>query len=512
MNEQESAGSGTTRIVVAIGAVLALIAAGFGAFTLLADDAEAVSQIFAEPVSSVGIDPFTPDLVAPAPMLNPEIGTRPEFVEADRLPPLEVGVDASIAFGSSVPDDAAEVGVTLTGGGAVGLYGGTELVGVCDKQRLVDFLATNPDKAQAWADIHGISRGMIAAYVDGLTVAILAQDTLVTNHGFRDGAANPIQSVLQAGNAVLVDERGVPRVRCKCGNPLLEPELGALARADEITIVGDRWSGLSLSDAVAITPSSTVIETFEQTDIESGATVLVDAGSEVASQVSSVPTFATPTVVEATGSSDPATPTPIPEPDLTATPDSSSGSPPPSPTALPSTPTPVPPTPTPIPPTPVPPTPTPVPTSTPLPTSTPTPVPRTLVTLTNQGTVTANSTFAGFPASLAVDGNVSSSWFSTGPSAGPGVFTWTGPRSELTEVSILGNSAHANPNFRSGFGFASVTMQVFDGGTEVFSASGSGLGWQFQPNVEGDRIVLTFIGHEDVTCGGFAELIVKGLV
>ena len=32
-----------------------------------------------------------------------------------------------------------------------------------------------------------------------------------------------VDRVLQAGTAVMVDDRGVPRAKCSCGNPLREP-------------------------------------------------------------------------------------------------------------------------------------------------------------------------------------------------------------------------------------------------------------------------------------------------
>ena len=56
-------------------------------------------------------------------------------------------------------------------------------------------------------------------YLRGLTSVVLRADTQVTNHGFRDARVTGFQSVLQAGTAVLVDNRGVPRVRCACGSP-----------------------------------------------------------------------------------------------------------------------------------------------------------------------------------------------------------------------------------------------------------------------------------------------------
>ena len=65
----------------------------------------------------------------------------------------------------------------------------------------------------------------IGAYVDSLTPVVLTDDTLVTNHGYRDGHATTLPAVLQAGTAVMVDTLGVPRVKCNCGNPLTPPEL-----------------------------------------------------------------------------------------------------------------------------------------------------------------------------------------------------------------------------------------------------------------------------------------------
>ena len=45
----------------------------------------------------------------------------------------------------------------------------------------------------------------------------------MTNHGYRDGVARPFQATLEAGTSVLVDEDGIARARCACGNPLDEP-------------------------------------------------------------------------------------------------------------------------------------------------------------------------------------------------------------------------------------------------------------------------------------------------
>ena len=95
-------------------------------------------------------------------------------------------------------------------GSTPGLYGGTQNNQVCDAQQLVNFLAANPDKGAAWAGVLGIRTSDIPTYVATLTPLLLRADTRVTNHGFSNGHATELQSVLQAGTAVLVDPFGVP--------------------------------------------------------------------------------------------------------------------------------------------------------------------------------------------------------------------------------------------------------------------------------------------------------------
>ena len=152
------------------------------------------AEVFFEPAASTGPDPFT-ESVATTSITAEEA----EAVGAETAP-----------------------GVVLAGT-SPGLYGGSGDQAVCDPAQLVAFLEANPEKAEAWASVAGIPSTDIAAYVDGLTPVVLLHDTQVTNHGFSDGVATPRQSVLEAGTAVMVDQVGVPRVRCACGNPLAEP-------------------------------------------------------------------------------------------------------------------------------------------------------------------------------------------------------------------------------------------------------------------------------------------------
>lgn len=104
------------------------------------------------------------------------------------------------------------------------------------------------------------------AYLRSLTPVQLRMDTRVTNHGYRDGAATSYQAVLQSGTAVLVDDRGVPRVRCACGNPLTPPV--ALRTMPRQT--GDSWPSYRPSNVVVVTPATTVINIFVVYDPERG--------------------------------------------------------------------------------------------------------------------------------------------------------------------------------------------------------------------------------------------------
>ncbi len=114
-------------------------------------------------------------------------------------------------------------GVRSFPGSTPGLYGGTRAVGSCDVGKQIGFLSSDPGKARSFAQAAGVPRAAVPDFLRGLTSVVLRADTQVTDHGFRDGRATSFQSVLQRGTAVLVDDRGVPRVRCAGGNPLNPP-------------------------------------------------------------------------------------------------------------------------------------------------------------------------------------------------------------------------------------------------------------------------------------------------
>ncbi|GAA4241979.1 hypothetical protein GCM10022254_73030 [Actinomadura meridiana] len=137
-------------------------------------------------------------------------------------------------------------------GDAPGLYGGTRQASTCDQRKLIAFLRANPDKARAWADVHGIAVSDIERFVSQLTPVLLRFDTLVTNHGFRDGKATSGPAVLQAGMGVLINGYGVPVVKCNCGNPLTRPEEGLSVRASSYS--GRSWPGFAKGKVTEVLP------------------------------------------------------------------------------------------------------------------------------------------------------------------------------------------------------------------------------------------------------------------
>ncbi|MEW1551103.1 DUF6777 domain-containing protein [Streptomyces tsukubensis] len=141
--------------------------------------------------------------------------------------------------------------VRAISGATPGLYGGTQQQSSCDVGKQIGYLSADQAKNTAFAGVLGIAPGDVAGYLKSLTPVQLRIDTRVTNHGWRNGASTAYQAVLQAGTAVLVDARGVPRVRCACGNPLTPPQ--AVQGTPETT--GDSWPGYQADRVVIVDPA-----------------------------------------------------------------------------------------------------------------------------------------------------------------------------------------------------------------------------------------------------------------
>jgi hypothetical protein len=192
-------------------------------------------------------------------------------INADPFAPTPVGTDKQI------PPVTTAAPVTVEGG-HVGLYGGTLNHTSCDKHQLVTFLQANPDKGAAWASVLGITTAQIPSYVDDLTPVLLRSDTLVTNHGYANGQATTIPAVLEAGTAVLVDDRGFPVTKCYCGNPLTPPSY--YTPGYKPTYTGPTWSGFTGTSVTIIQNNTTTIQTFTLVDPETKQAFKRPAGSD----------------------------------------------------------------------------------------------------------------------------------------------------------------------------------------------------------------------------------------
>jgi hypothetical protein len=205
------------------------------------------SEVAAEPVNHAGDNPFTP----PA-------GKDRRNVKPPRRAVMGEG-GGPVAYKGNLP----------------GLYGGTMDHTTCNTEQLVTFLQDTPDKAAAWAQTLGISTTEISTYVDDLTAVTLRTDVRVTNHGFVGGRANPIQSVLQAGTAVLVNRYGRPVVKCYCGNPLTAPITYVRP-----TYTGPLWPAFEPTHITIINQSTTVINVFKLYDPTTGTIFARPAGTD----------------------------------------------------------------------------------------------------------------------------------------------------------------------------------------------------------------------------------------
>lgn len=205
---------------------------------------KAGGEVFLQAAGTSGPDPFTESTARDG---DSEPGTA----------------SPSVAPSASGTGSQATRGVD---GAAPGLYGGTRKIASCDVEQQINTLKAAPDKNRAFASVQKIEPSAVPGYLRSLTPVTLRMDTRVTNHGFEGGRATAYQAVLQAGTAVLVDDRGVPRVRCACGNPLLPP----VAQDSAPRQTGEAWPGYRASDVVVVEPSAKPVREFVMVDPENG--------------------------------------------------------------------------------------------------------------------------------------------------------------------------------------------------------------------------------------------------
>ena len=222
----------TPLITAGVLVATALLCAGcVGGEKVLTSGVLAGGEVLLQPVTARGPDPFTDSTVTGA------------------VPP------ASVTRTPEPTDGEAPSAARVVSGATPGLYGGTQSTGSCDIGRQISFLSADRAKSRAFAEVSGIGQASIPTYLRGLASVVLRADIRVTNHGFHDGRATSYQSVLQAGTAVLVDNRGVPRVRCACGNPIDAPA----ARQDAPTTNGRPWDGYRPAEVITVTPAPRTI-------------------------------------------------------------------------------------------------------------------------------------------------------------------------------------------------------------------------------------------------------------
>lgn len=242
-----------------------------------------------------GVDPFMPPAASPPP------------TNTQAPPTLEPhGSDAAVVT-QPLPGDRE------------GLYGGTLDNAECERDTMIDFLTTHPDKADAfvealntdpslsWSGGSTLSAADVPAYLTELTPMVLRLDTRVTNHGFDGTGPTAMQSVFEAGTAVLVDAHGVPRARCYCGNPLTAP----VALTGTPTPVGAPWADYRPGALAEVEPTTAVLTNFVLVDVVSGEAFNRPAGTTGAEDTphtgaipAPVPDSTAPSTTEADGAGD----------------------------------------------------------------------------------------------------------------------------------------------------------------------------------------------------------------
>ncbi|MEI6624148.1 MAG: DUF6777 domain-containing protein [Actinomycetes bacterium] len=271
-------------ICIAVVVVLIAVAGGIVYLTKRSSDTagEEVVSVATEPVSTAN-NPFTPPI--------PPAGTTTTDV--------------------TVPQPVTTPTPVTVPGGQVGLYGGTEKVSQCDKAKLIAFLAQNAEKAAGWAQVQGITPATIPDFVNKLTQVVLRSDTLVTNHGWENGRVTTFESVLQFGTAVLVNDRGLPVVKCYCGNPLT-----AARPHTRTSYHGPTWPGWNPRSITIIETNVTIINDFTVINITNNQPFGRPTGTDGTQDGPAPPNPSTSPTPTPTGTT--STPTPSPTPTITS--------------------------------------------------------------------------------------------------------------------------------------------------------------------------------------------------
>lgn len=254
-------------------------------------------------VDDVGTDPFT---------VSVSTVTVDDVIQVTgREPPKAPPGDGS---GRSSTESKPGPGPRTVDPSEVVAYGDRTSAPLCDIAALEAALDADRGARQAWADLMEVDPNDVGALLATLTPLVLARDTAVTNTRYVDGEPAAFQAVLQSGTAVLVDDRGRPRVKCDCGNPLLAPD-----QTDGATYRGDPWERFDEESVVTIdgvdpgTDRSAV--SIPTIDLDSGEVGTTDLGGVDDPEDPTEDPVDDPVDTPATEPSVPAPATPAPPPD-----------------------------------------------------------------------------------------------------------------------------------------------------------------------------------------------------
>ncbi len=235
-------------------AVVAVLATGGGLLVHHVLSSTSGGELVLTAATDPGTEPFMPPAASPLPST-----TQPPPTLSSR-------------------GDGGAIATQPLPGNRDGLYGGTINNAASDREQMISFLAANPPQAGAfvntlnsdptlyWSGGHPLTVGDIGTYLRELTPVVLRLDTRVTNHGYANSRTTALQTVLQAGTALLVDAHGVPRVRSLSGSPLTAP----FALEGSPKLVGTAWPRFRSGALAEVEPATATITTFILVDIVSG--------------------------------------------------------------------------------------------------------------------------------------------------------------------------------------------------------------------------------------------------
>lgn len=270
-------GAALIAVVLGTGGVLILTGALWGGDSSDAPEGSGLT-VHLQPVGYSTDEPFTESVVT---ISEEELSTFADTSVADLDPAAEPAREAA----------SAEVVVR---GDAPRLYATRAREPVCDVARLAALLTEDPAVTEAWAGAAGVNPAAVPELVLGYTPVLLGHDTAVTNHIYGSDGASAFQAILQAGTPVLIDDHGVPRTQCSCGNPLSAPERSTIAVLrpdtpnDEDSDVeapeglqGEAWPRFEPAEVIRVDPSPDSTPVLETVDVDDGTTTETATGGTV---------------------------------------------------------------------------------------------------------------------------------------------------------------------------------------------------------------------------------------